>query len=230
MSARDDVGERRGHRVHEVPRLALVPADVETAVVADHDVLRVLRIDPDRVLIDVAGLAVAAGLVERRERLAAVERLRDRQARDVDRLVVRRIDAELAEVHRPRVAVADERPGLALVLRAEDAAARADRAPAASQPRRRLLRAVRRRRHRRLNPRAGPALLHQSNDTAASASATAAACRAAAPPARPRRACLRPPARPASPPLRRQASLRSRRGCVGVVRAGVPVSPASICA
>ena len=77
--------------------LALVPADVEPAVVADHDVLRVLRIDPDRVLIDVARLAVAAGGVERRERLAAVERLRDRQAGDVDRLVVRRIDAQLAE-------------------------------------------------------------------------------------------------------------------------------------
>ena len=120
----DDVRQRGGHRVDEVPGLALVPADVETAVVAAHDVLRVLRVDPDAVLIDVAGLAAAAGFVERHERLAAVERFRDRQARDVDRLVVRRIDADLAEVHRARVAVADVRPGLALVLGAEDAAAR----------------------------------------------------------------------------------------------------------
>ena len=120
----DPVGERGRHRVDEVPRPALVPADVEPAVVADQQVLRVLRVDPDRVLVDVTGRAVAAGIVERREGLAAVERLRYRQPGDVDRLVVRRIDAQLAEVHRPRVAVADVRPARALVVGAEDAAAR----------------------------------------------------------------------------------------------------------
>src|SRR4029434_4957393 len=109
-----DVGERGRHRVDEVPRAALIPADVEPAVVADHDVLGIFLCDPDRVLIDVTGPTFAAGGVERRERLAAVERLRDRQTGDVDRLVVAGIDAELAEIHRARVAVAHQRPGLAL--------------------------------------------------------------------------------------------------------------------
>ena len=67
------VREPRRHGVHEIPRLALVPADVETAVIAFHDVLAVLRIDPDGMLVDVRGLAVAAGGVERGEGLAAVE-------------------------------------------------------------------------------------------------------------------------------------------------------------
>jgi hypothetical protein len=49
----------------------------KTAVVADHKVLRILRIDPDRVLIDVAGIAVAAGVIERGKCLPAVERFRD---------------------------------------------------------------------------------------------------------------------------------------------------------
>ena len=74
-------------------------------------------------VIDVARCTVAASLVERGERTAAVERFHDRQSGDVDRLVVGRVDAQLAEVHRPRIAVADVRPAPALVLRSEDAAA-----------------------------------------------------------------------------------------------------------
>ncbi len=120
---RHPIGERGGHRVDEVPRSPLIPADVEPAVVADHDVLGVLRIDPDGVLIDVPRRVVAARVVERRERLSAVERLRDRQTRDVNRLVGRRIHAQLAEVHRPRVAVAHGLPRAALVLRTEHAVA-----------------------------------------------------------------------------------------------------------
>src|SRR5439155_982798 len=45
------------------------------------------------------------------------------QAGDVDRFVVGRIDAKLAEIPRARVAVADERPRAALVLGAQDPAA-----------------------------------------------------------------------------------------------------------
>ena len=74
-------------------------------------------------LIDVARRLVAAGDVERGERLATVERLRNRQARDVDRPVVGRIDAQLAEIHRTRVALRHLRPRLAAILGSEDAAA-----------------------------------------------------------------------------------------------------------
>ena len=117
------VGKRRGHRVDEVPRPALVPRDVQPAVIADDQMLRVLRIDPQRVLVDMTGGVVAAGVVECCERASTIERLRPGQAGGVDRLVVGRIDAQLAEVHRPRVAVAHVRPGRTLVLRPEDAAA-----------------------------------------------------------------------------------------------------------
>src|SRR6185437_15680037 len=65
----NDVGEPGRHRGDEVPRAALIPADVETAVVADHEVVRVPRIDEDRVLIDVRRRVVAAGFVERSEGL-----------------------------------------------------------------------------------------------------------------------------------------------------------------
>ena len=65
-----------------------------------------------------------AGLVERHEGFPAVERLRNRQPRDINRLVVRRVDADLTEVHRPRIAIADVRPRLSLVVGAEDAATR----------------------------------------------------------------------------------------------------------
>src|SRR5262249_49258873 len=58
----DDVRQSRCHRRDEIPRAALGVAHIEAAVVADHEMIRVLRIDPDRVLIDVRGLAVAAGI------------------------------------------------------------------------------------------------------------------------------------------------------------------------
>ena len=77
-----------------------------------------------RELIDVARAHIAAGIVQRRERLASVERFRDRQARHEDCLVVARIDPELTEIHRPRVAVARVRPRLAAILGTKDAATR----------------------------------------------------------------------------------------------------------
>ena len=54
-------------------------------------------------------------------RLAAVDRLLRVHAADVDRVRVVRIDANLAEVHRPLVLVVHERPRLAVVDRLPDA-------------------------------------------------------------------------------------------------------------
>jgi hypothetical protein len=48
-----DIGETGRHRGDEVPGLALIVADVQATVVADHQMLAIVRIDPDRVLIDV---------------------------------------------------------------------------------------------------------------------------------------------------------------------------------
>src|SRR6185312_13600376 len=98
---------------------ALVPADVEAAVLADGEVLRIPRIDPERVLIDVARIAVPARSFEGHEGLPAIERFRPRQAGEIDELFGRRLDAKLAEVHRPRVAVADDRPRRAFVRGSE---------------------------------------------------------------------------------------------------------------
>src|SRR4029079_6714173 len=135
----DDVGETGGHRCDEVPGLALVPADVQAAVVADHEVLAVARIDPDRVLVNVRRRVVATGIVERGESLSGVERLRDRETGDVDRVRVLRIDTQLTEIHRPRMAVAHEGKRAAAIVGAEHTAAR-----------RVELRRRRWRRHRRL--------------------------------------------------------------------------------
>src|SRR5206468_8616715 len=70
-----DVGQGGRHRVHEFPRASLIPADVETAIVANHEMLRIPRIDPDRMLIDMPRRTVAAGCIERRKRLPRFERL-----------------------------------------------------------------------------------------------------------------------------------------------------------
>ena len=69
---------------------------------------------------------MSSGIVERGEGLPAVERFRDRQTCDIDRLVVGGIDPHLAEIHRTCVAVADERPRVAFVFRPQNAAALRD--------------------------------------------------------------------------------------------------------
>ena len=119
---RHPVGEPRRHRADVFPGGTLVPAHGEARVRAAHHVVRVRRVDPDRVVVH--GLvAVAHLLVDADERLAAVERLGGAHVADVDRVCVRGVHANLREVHRTAVAVAHERPGLALVLRAIDARA-----------------------------------------------------------------------------------------------------------
>ena len=119
------VRERGAHQPDRLPPRARVVGDILSAVVAVDDLLAVLagarraasRIDPDGVVIDVAHA------LERIECLAAVGRLRRLDAGDVHRVAVVRIGANLAEVHRPRVGVGHERPGLALVGRAPNAVA-----------------------------------------------------------------------------------------------------------
>src|SRR6185369_5887408 len=49
----DRVELRRGNRIHKLKRRALIVADVQAAVVSDHQVVGVVGIDPDRVVIAV---------------------------------------------------------------------------------------------------------------------------------------------------------------------------------
>ena len=65
--------------------------------------------------------AVATCVVEGGEGLATVHRLGDREPCHVNRVRVLRVHAQLAEIHRPRVAIALELPGPTTVVRAEDA-------------------------------------------------------------------------------------------------------------
>ena len=97
--------------------LHAVVGDVEAAVAAEDHVPAVARVDPEGVVVGVdAAAAVGA------ERLAAVGRAVERDPQHVEVLVVGRIDADLAEVHRPGVEAVDPRPGLAAVGRLVDAA------------------------------------------------------------------------------------------------------------
>src|SRR5436190_10409751 len=67
------------------------------------------------IAVDAAVLAVA-------ERRAAVGGVRQADAADVEVLVVLRVDADLREVHRPRIQAIHALPGVAGVIRTEDAA------------------------------------------------------------------------------------------------------------
>ena len=94
----DVVVLREVHVVDALPRLALVPAHPDAAVVAVDDVIRVVRVDPHRVMVRMQRAVLDEGL-------AAVIRDVDLDAADVDAQVVGRVDADLAEVHRPRIDV-----------------------------------------------------------------------------------------------------------------------------
>ena len=105
------VREPDGPQAYCFPLLAAVMRDIQRAVIAVQYVLAVRRIDPDRVIVDVAHV------VEAIPRLAAINRLRRSDAAGVDDVRVIRIDANLTEVHRPLVLVRHERPRRALVRR-----------------------------------------------------------------------------------------------------------------
>src|SRR6266446_1906841 len=103
--------------VQMIPALSTIIRLVETAVAANDHVPAVLRIDPEGVLIGVYA-AVAFHL----EGLAAVLRAIHLHAEDVDDLLVQRIDADLGEVHRPRIEAIDAGPGFTAVGGFVDAA------------------------------------------------------------------------------------------------------------
>ena len=102
---------RRGHRVDEIEGLALIVTHVQSAVVADDNVLAVFRVNPDRVMIAV-GYARQVF-----EGLAAVGRTRKIQSAGENDFGVGRINAHLAVIHRAIVIVADDAPGLAFIIR-----------------------------------------------------------------------------------------------------------------
>src|SRR5207249_4952249 len=70
----------------------------------------VMRVDPEAMLVGVDALAAVA-----LEGLAAVAGAVEIHAQDIEVLVVARVDAHLAEVHRPRVETVHARPRLAAV-------------------------------------------------------------------------------------------------------------------
>src|SRR5262245_18865191 len=113
----DSVELRRRDVVNELPSRGLVVADIQTAVVADNQVVRVIRIDPQRVVIAVRDA------LNHLERFAAVGGFVEGGAAGVDDLVVLGVDTNLAVVHRAIVVVAHDAPGLAFIVRAPDAAA-----------------------------------------------------------------------------------------------------------
>ena len=63
-----------GHGVHVFPRSPLVVADRQSAVISDHQVIAVVRIDPDRVMIAVWNP------LDRAPRFAPVDGLEERRA------------------------------------------------------------------------------------------------------------------------------------------------------
>ena len=111
----DDVVElRRRLVVLRAPALPAVDGDGHAAVVRVRHVARVLRVDPELVVVAVRGR-------QRRERAPAVDRLHDRRVHDVHDVRVRRIGGDVHVVPRARLDVAvlaQEPPRLPGVIRA----------------------------------------------------------------------------------------------------------------
>ncbi len=135
-----DVVELR-HRQgpEEAPLPAFAVRHVDAAVGAEQHLVRVLRVDPERVMVAVR---TAEGRTARGvEGLAAVRAHRQRIARFIDGLVVRGIDDEMGEVERPHLDVerrVDLPPALADVVRTvEGRLLRLDQGIDDARPRRR---------------------------------------------------------------------------------------------
>jgi hypothetical protein len=118
----DVVKLRYGQIGHEGPVGAAVEAFVDAAVAADPIVPRVLRVDPNGMIVDVAPL-----LPELPQLLAAIVAHLHEDAHDVDACGVRGIDNDAGKVHGPLIEVIAAFPGFAQVRRAEDAAFLVDR-------------------------------------------------------------------------------------------------------
>ena len=113
---RDAVVLRHRQVLHVEELQAAIERDADAAVVQLDDVARISRVDPHEPIVAVRRR------VRRREGLAAVigERVR---VHHVDAAIVLRIDRRLARIHRPRIPVRHEAPGLAGVVAAIQAAA-----------------------------------------------------------------------------------------------------------
>ena len=94
-----------------LPGLALVTSRRHSAVVADQHMIRVVRIDPHRVMVDVNPL----GAVEPKS-LAAVVRNAERRFRQVDPEIVLGIDPDDPEIHWPAVMRPHLSPGTAGII------------------------------------------------------------------------------------------------------------------
>ena len=107
-----DVVEEPDRQVgQELPVFCAVVRHGEAAIVANQHVLRVGRVDPDRMDVVVCRLGDVG-----RDGPAAVERLVQADTAEIDHFRVARVDVDLAEVHRPRVGVVDLAPGRARVV------------------------------------------------------------------------------------------------------------------
>ncbi len=111
----DVIELRDGERALIEPAAAAVVRDAEPAVVAFHEVARVLRVHPDDAVVAVQRLSRLA------PRLAAV--VGHRVLHLVQSRVVARVDEQLARIAGARVVVAHEAPRAPLVVAAIDAAA-----------------------------------------------------------------------------------------------------------
>src|SRR4029078_7935909 len=97
------------------PRLRLVPGDVEPAVVADEQMVVVMRVNPERVMVTVRETLHLLPV------LAAIGSLEERAAALVRDVRVGGVHADLAVVHRAIHAVRQEPPCLAGIVRPPDA-------------------------------------------------------------------------------------------------------------
>ena len=98
-----------GHVIEIFPAVHAIVGHIIAAVGAQQHVPAIARIDPQRMLIGVKSAVI--GL----ECLAAVAGAIQTDAEDVDIFLVAGIDADLAEVHGPRIDAVDARPRFAAV-------------------------------------------------------------------------------------------------------------------
>ena len=107
---RDVVELAQRERVREQPVATAIVRHADTAVVTDHDALRIIGVDPHGVVVDVQTLRRATG------RLAAIAGILYRRGRPVHAIRILGIDAYLRVVKRPHVFRAHVRPRLAAVF------------------------------------------------------------------------------------------------------------------
>src|SRR5262249_7524658 len=101
-----------------LPSRAAVVRECHAAVVAEDQMTRIARVDPEGMMIGVRALCS----VPVREGLAAVSREVQRYAQNIDALIVVGVDTNLAEIERPRANIVAFRPGLPAIVGAEDSA------------------------------------------------------------------------------------------------------------